>query len=93
MSDEKESDEKESDEKDDSASTEESPRETEESPRESDPPRKERVDEDGLPLDRAPTIDDVRSTSGVHGRYAMGCTILIVIVILAFWFIRAGIGG
>lgn len=59
---------------------------------ESEPPRP-RVDEDGLPLDREPTIDDVRSTSGLHGRYAMGCTIFIVILILAFWFIRAGIGG
>jgi len=61
--------------------------------RDSDPPRKERVDEDGLPLDREATIDDVRSTSGVHGRYALGCTIVIVVVILAFWLIRAGVGG
>ena len=62
-------------------------------PPDSEPPKKERVDEDGLPLDREATIDDVRSTSGMHGRYALGCTIFIVVVILAFWFIRAGIGG
>lgn len=65
----------------------------EDAPPDSEPPKKERVDEDGLPLDREATIDDVRSTSGMHGRYALGCTIFIVVVILAFWFIRAGIGG
>lgn len=65
----------------------------EDAPPDSEPPKKERVDEDGLPLDREATIDDVRSTSGMHGRYALGCTILIVVVILVFWFIRAGIGG
>lgn len=71
----------------------ESPTPTDDAPPPSDPPRKERVDEDGLPLEREATIDDVRSTSGVHGRYALGCTIVIVVVILAFWLIRAGVGG
>ncbi len=52
-----------------------------------------RVDVDGLPLDRAPTLDDVRETHGVHGRYALGCTIVIVATIVAFWLIRGGLGG
>lgn len=51
------------------------------------------VDEDGLPLDRPPTLDDVRSKDGVHGRFAMGCTIAIVALIVAFWLIRGGLGG
>ena len=55
--------------------------------------RKPRVDEDGLPIDRAITIDDVRSTEGQHGRFALGCTIAIVALIVAFWLIRGGLGG
>ncbi|MFO0589761.1 MAG: hypothetical protein U0441_19635 [Polyangiaceae bacterium] len=55
--------------------------------------RPPRVDEDGLPLDRAPTLDDVRSKDGIHGRFAMGCTIAIVALIVAFWLIRGGLGG
>jgi hypothetical protein len=60
---------------------------------ESESEGKPRVDEDGLPLDREATIDDVRSQSGLHGRFALGCTLLIVLLIAAFWLIRAGMGG
>lgn len=61
--------------------------------RDSDAPAKARTDQDGLPLDREATLDDVRETHGVHGRYALGCTILIVATIVAFWLIRGGLGG
>ncbi|MBK8253502.1 MAG: hypothetical protein IPK82_12650 [Polyangiaceae bacterium] len=57
-----------------------------------DPP-KERVDADGLPLDREPTIDDVRSQEGKHGRIAAGCALSIILVIALFWLIRAGFIG
>lgn len=53
----------------------------------------ERVDEDGLPLDREATIDDVRSRTGLHGRFALGCAVLVVVLIAAFWAIRSGLGG
>jgi hypothetical protein len=53
----------------------------------------ERVDEDGLPLDREATIDDVRSRSGLHGKFALGCAVLVVVLIAAFWAIRAGLAG
>lgn len=54
---------------------------------------KERVDADGLPLDREPTIDDVRSQEGKHGRIAAGCALSIILVIALFWLIRAGFIG
>ncbi len=57
------------------------------------PPQAGRVDEDGLPLDRDATIDDVRSTEARHGRFAAGCTLLIVLLIAAFWAIRGGFIG
>ena len=48
----------------------------------------------GTPKDLdAATLDDVRETHGVHGKYALGCTILIVATIVAFWLIRGGLGG
>lgn len=60
---------------------------------EGEEPQKERVDEDGLPLDRDPTIDDVRSTEARHGRIAFGCTLAIVLVLVVFWLIRGGVIG
>lgn len=53
----------------------------------------ERFDEDGLPLDRDATIDDVRSKTGLHGRIGVGCALLIVLFVVAFWLIRAGALG
>jgi hypothetical protein len=58
-----------------------------------DEPPKERVDEDGLPLDRDATIDDVRSKEGQHGRIAFGCALVIVLVLVVFWLIRGGVIG
>lgn len=54
---------------------------------------RERVDEDGLPLDREPTIDDVRSTEARHGRIAFGCTLTVVLLLVIFWLIRGGLIG
>lgn len=54
---------------------------------------KERLDEDGLPIDRDPTIDDVRSTEARHGRIAFGCTLVVVLLLVLFWLVRGGIIG
>lgn len=53
----------------------------------------ERVDEDGLPLDRDATIDDVRSTEARHSRFALGCTLVILLLIASFFVLRAGVLG
>lgn len=53
----------------------------------------ERVDEDGLPLDRDATIDDVRSKEARHSRIALGCTLVILLLIAAFFVVRAGVLG
>lgn len=58
-----------------------------------DEPPKERVDADGLPLDRDATIDDVRSQEGKHGRIAFGCTLFVVLLLVLFWLIRGGVIG
>jgi hypothetical protein len=49
----------------------------------------ERVDEEGLPIDRAPTLDDVRGTEGGGRMIAIGCTALVVLAVLGFWILRA----
>lgn len=59
----------------------------------SEAPEKERVDADGLPLDREATIDDVRSTEARHGRIAFGCTLFVVLLLVIFWLIRGGVIG
>ncbi len=51
------------------------------------PPAPERRDEDGLPLDREPTIDDVRGGAN-HFRFAIGCSAVVVALIAAFWVLR-----
>ena len=53
----------------------------------------ERFDEDGLPLDRKPTLDDVRGTEGSGRTIAIGCSVLVVLAIAAFWLLRAGVLG
>jgi hypothetical protein len=53
----------------------------------------ERVDEEGLPLDREPTLDDVRGSEGSGRAIAVGCTALVLIALVAFWLIRAGLLG
>lgn len=49
----------------------------------------ERVDEEGLPIDRAPTLDDVRGAEGSGRTIAIGCTVLVVLAVLGFWVLRA----
>jgi hypothetical protein len=53
------------------------------------PKAAERVDEEGLPLDRAATLDDVRGTEGSGRTIAIGCTVLVVLAVLGFWVLRA----
>jgi hypothetical protein len=57
------------------------------------PAKAERVDEEGLPLDREPTIDDVRGGSGSGRTIAIGCSVLVVLTLAVFWLIRAGLLG
>ena len=47
----------------------------------------ERLDEEGLPLDRAPTLDDVRG-EGSGRTIAIGCTALVVLATAGFWVLR-----
>lgn len=52
-----------------------------------------RFDADGLPLDRAATLDDVRGSAGSGRTIAIGCFVLVAAAILVFWTIRAGLLG
>jgi hypothetical protein len=58
-----------------------------------EPAKAERVDEEGLPLDREPTLDDVRGSEGSGRTIAVGCTALVLLALVAFWLIRAGLLG
>lgn len=51
-------------------------------------PKPERLDEEGLPLDREPTLDDVRGDAGSGRTIAIGCTALMVLAVLGFWVLR-----
>lgn len=53
------------------------------------PPVPERLDEEGLPLDREPTLDDVRGDGHFGRSTAMGCTLAVLAVIALFWVLRA----
>lgn len=53
----------------------------------------ERLDEDGLPLDRPATLDDVRGDAGSGRFIAVGCSILVLVVLALFWLIRGGLLG
>jgi hypothetical protein len=55
---------------------------------ESKEPAAERRDEDGLPLDRKPTLDDVRGTEGSGRAVAIGCSAVVLVALLAFWLVR-----
>lgn len=48
----------------------------------------ERVDAEGLPIDRPPTLDDVRGAEGSGRTIAIGCTVLVVLAVLGFWVLR-----
>ena len=50
----------------------------------------ERLDAEGLPLDREPTIDDVRGGAN-HFKFAVGCSAVVVLAILAFWVLRVAL--
>jgi hypothetical protein len=50
-------------------------------------PPPERRDEEGLPLDRAATIDDVRGGEN-HFKLAVGCSAITLLLIAAFWLLR-----
>jgi hypothetical protein len=54
---------------------------------------RERRDADGLPLDRAPTLDDVRGESGSGRSIAWGCTALVLVALAGFWLVRAFLLG
>jgi hypothetical protein len=57
-------------------------------PHASEPPAAApRRDAEGLPLDREPTIDDVRGGEN-HFKLAVGCSAVVVMLILAFWVLR-----
>ena len=53
------------------------------------PTAPERLDEDGLPLDREPTLDDVRGNTGEHPAAPNRCSVLVVLMVLGFWILRA----
>lgn len=53
------------------------------------PAAAERVDAEGLPIDRPPTLDDVRGTEGGGRMIAIGCTVLVLLAVLGFWVLRA----
>ena len=58
--------------------------------REDPPPEatqtQEAYDADGLPLHRKPTLDDVRG-SGSGATIAVGCTVAVVLAVVAFWVV------
>lgn len=58
-------------------------------PEETGATSKERTDDAGLPLDRPPTLDDVRGNDGKHTVLALGCTAVVVLLVLGFWALRA----
>jgi hypothetical protein len=55
-------------------------------------PAPERRDAEGLPLDREPTIDDVRGGAN-HFKFAIGCSVVVVVVLAAFWVLRLLLAG
>jgi hypothetical protein len=57
------------------------------------PAAQERVDADGLPLDRPATLDDVRGTTGSGRAVAVSCTLVVLGLVLAFWLLRVGLLG
>lgn len=57
------------------------------------PARADRLDEDGLPLDRPATLDDVRGDAGSGRMIAVGCSVLVFVLLALFWLIRGGLLG
>ena len=54
---------------------------------EATPTAPDRRDDEGLPLDRAPTIDDVRGGEN-HFKLAIGRSAVVALLIVAFWMLR-----
>ena len=54
------------------------------------PTAPERRDEAGVPLDREPTIDDVRGGEN-HFKLAVGCSAVVALLIIAFWVLRVAL--
>jgi hypothetical protein len=50
-------------------------------------PSHDRRDAEGIPLDREPTLDDVRGGAN-HFRFAVGCSAVVVLLVAAFWVLR-----
>jgi hypothetical protein len=51
------------------------------------------VDQLGIPMSREPTIDDVRGDGEAHRRLALGCSVLVVALVAAFWVVRVYLLG
>jgi hypothetical protein len=51
-------------------------------------PAPERRDADGLPLDREPTMDDVRGGDHFGHRLAVGCAGAVILAVAIFWALR-----
>jgi hypothetical protein len=52
----------------------------------------EERDDDGLPLARAPTRDDVRGDTEPHRRLAVGCSLVTLALVALFWLLRGWLG-
>lgn len=48
----------------------------------------EPVDQLGIPMSREPTLDDVRSDGVEHRRLAIGCTLLVIVLLAGFYGLR-----
>ncbi len=48
----------------------------------------ELVDQLGIPMRREPTIDDVRSDGRDHRMLAVGCSVLVSLLVVVFWLVR-----
>ena len=46
------------------------------------------VDQLGIPMSREPTLDDVRGDGSQHRRLALGCTLLVALLLVAFYGLR-----
>jgi hypothetical protein len=54
---------------------------------EATPTAPDRRDEAGIPIDREPTIDDVRGGEN-HFKLAVGCSAVVALLIVAFFVLR-----
>jgi hypothetical protein len=46
------------------------------------------VDQLGIPMNREPTLDDVRGDGVQHRRLALGCTLLVALLLVGFYVLR-----